>query len=190
MAVKDALQQRTGRPQIWPLSIQAYRTLGELGFLPKNTELLYGQVFQKMSKSPPHSALVRRLIGLLQKALPTGCFLQSEQPITCSGSEPEPDIAVIRGREDDFWIKHPGTAELVIEVCLTSHDYDRSKLAAYAAANVKEVWLVLVPEKQIEFYRRPVVDQFAETGVQGPGGELASVGVPEIRVKLELLLKR
>ena len=59
--------------------------------------------------------------------------MSSGQPVTCSDSEPEPDLAVIRGSEDQFW-KHPKTAELVIEVCVSSHDYERSKLRAYAQA--------------------------------------------------------
>ena len=149
---------------------RGYRTLGELGLIPKNTELLYGQVYQKMSKSPLHSALVRRLLRLLRQVLPDGFFLSSEQPITCSDSEPEPDIAVIRASEEDFWREHPKTAELVIEVCLTSHDYARSKLRAYAGAGVKEVWFVLAQEKQIESHRR-----FAETMTHGPGGTVTSL---------------
>ena len=42
-------------PQVWPLGIKAYHALGELGLIPEKTELLYGQVFHKMPKSPFHS---------------------------------------------------------------------------------------------------------------------------------------
>jgi hypothetical protein len=38
---------------LWPLSVEAYHALGEAGLIPKNTELLYGFVYNKMSKSPP-----------------------------------------------------------------------------------------------------------------------------------------
>lgn len=110
MTVSEAIQPVPREPQAWPLSIRAYRTLGELGLIPENTELLYGQVYQKMSKSPLHSALVRRLLRLLQKILPPDCFVSSEQPLTCADSEPEPDIAVIRGSEADYWLDHPHTA--------------------------------------------------------------------------------
>ena len=54
-------------PQVWPLSVKAYHALGEMGLIPKQTELLYGQVFRKISKSPLHSGLVRRLLRLLQQ---------------------------------------------------------------------------------------------------------------------------
>jgi len=60
--------------QLWPLSIAAYRALGEDGLIPKNTELLYGFVYRKMSKSPLHFSLVTRLLRLLQPVLPSGLF--------------------------------------------------------------------------------------------------------------------
>jgi Uma2 family endonuclease len=176
-------------PQVWPLSVKAYHTLGDLGYIPEKTELLYGQIFQKMSKSPLHSGLVRRLIRLLQQTALPDCFVSQEQPITCADSEPEPDLAVIHGREEDFWQEHPRTAELVIEVCITSHDFDRSKLRAYAGAGIKEVWLVLGPEKQIEIHRQPVGGQYVEHAIHGPGGRLASATLPEFAVELEALFK-
>jgi Uma2 family endonuclease len=105
--------------------------------------------------------------------------------MTCEDSEPEPDIAVVRGAEADFWNRHPRTAELVIEVCVTSHDYDRSKLRAYAAASVKECWLILGPEKQIEVYRQPKNGQFTEHALHGPGGTLTSAALPEFTLVLD-----
>ena len=176
--------------QLWPLSVAAYRALGEAGLIPKNTELLYGFVYTKMSKSPLHSALLRRLSRLLKQALPPGCFVDTEQPINCGDSEPEPDLAVIRGTEEDFWHDHPHTAELVIEICLTSHDYDRSKLRAYATAGVKECRLVLGPEKKIEVHRQPKDGQFTEHALHGPGGTLTSAALPEFTLSLGTLFAK
>ena len=177
-------------PEVLPLSIEAYHALGEMGLIPRQTELLYGQVFRKMSKSPLHSFLAMRLLRLLQALVPTGCLCRSEQPITCPDSEPEPDLAVVRGREEEFRLEHPHTAELVIEVCVTSHDYDRSKLRAYANAGVKECWYVLAPDRQIEVHRRPTGDQFAERTIHGPGGRLASAAVPEISLDIDALFAK
>ena len=173
--------------QIWPLSVRAYHVLGDLGIIPERSELLYGQVIQKMSKSPLHSGLVRRLLRLLLQAVPADCFVSQEQPITCDDSEPEPDFSIVCGHEEDFFTEHPHTAELVIEVCVSSHDYDCFKLRAYAGAGVKECWLVLGPEKQIEVHRQPQGGQYAESSVHGPGGNLASTAVPGFRVDLASL---
>ena len=172
---------------LWPLSVAAYRTLGEAGLIPKNTELLYGFVYTKMSKSPFHSFLLQFLIEALSRVLPSGRLLRTEQPVTCGDSEPEPDLAVVSGCNADFRYDHPHTAEFVVEVCISSHDYDRSKLRAYAVAGVKECWLVLGPEKQIEVYRQPQHGQFTEHSVHGLGGVLTSTAVPQFTLPLDAL---
>ena len=173
--------------EVWPLSVEAYHALGEVGLIPKQTELLYGFVYHKMPQSPFHTLLLLRLLRLLQQILPPGCHVRPEQPLTFADSESEPDLAMVLGLEDDFGHAHPTTAELVIEICVSSHDYDRSKLRAYATAGVKDCWLVLAPEKQIEVHRQPQGEQFAEHAVHGPGGTLTSAAVPSFTVELKQL---
>ncbi len=174
---------------VHPLSIEAYQALGEMGYLGKNVELLYGVVFTKKPKSPLHASVLRRLLKHVRAALSSEYFSMSEQPITCkaTGSEPEPDISVIHGNEASFWEAHPTTAELVIEIAVTSEDYDRNKALAYARAGVKEFWIILVNEKRIEVRTLP--------GEQGYA-ELASVTVaqsttiPELRIDAAALVAR
>src|SRR5256885_698988 len=184
MKTAEATPQVRGG-QHWPLSVAAYRALGEAGLIPKNTELLFGFVYKKVSKSPLHSFLTQFLHDALRQIPLPGMFVRTEQPITCEDfSEPEPDVAVVKGRKEDFKNDHPHTAELVIEVCVTSHDYDRSKLRAYATAGVKECWLVLGPEKQIKVHREPIERQFAQRTLSGPGGQLVSIAVPSFAMDL------
>ena len=187
MTVIEAPKPVVGGPQVSPLGVKVYHALGDLGLIPEKTELLYGQIFHKISKSPLHSFLSEFLEDILRGAVPSGCHVRGEEPLTIGDSEPEPDLAVVRGRREDFRQAHPTTAELVIEVCVSSHDYDRSKLRAYAVAGVKECWLVLAPEKQIEIHRQPQGEQFAEHAVHGPGGTLASAAVPGFTVELDRL---
>ncbi len=115
-----------------------------------------------MSKSPFHSFLVVRLLRLLRAVVPPTHLLRSEQPITCEASEPEPDISIVHGTEGDFLTDHPRTAELVIEVCVTSYEYDHAKLRAYATASVQECWFILGPDQKIEVYRQPKNGQYTE----------------------------
>ena len=189
MKAADALQAPVRGAEVWPLSVEAYHALGEAGLIPKRTELLYGFVYHKMPKSPLHTFLVLRLLRLLQAVLPLGLYLRPEQPLTCVDSEPEPDLAVVCGAEEAFRQAHPRTAELVIEVSVSSAEYDRSKLRAYASAGVKECWLVLGREKQIEVHRQPDEGQFAERTLHGPGGRLTSTAIPSFTVDLSKLLE-
>jgi Uma2 family endonuclease len=187
MTVVEAPKAVVRDPQLCPLSVKAYHALGELGLIPEKTELLYGQICVKAPKTPFHSFLHMRLLGLLERVLLPGLHVQSGQPITCGDSEPEPDLSIIRGSIEDYPSEHPRTAELVIEICVSSHEYDRSKLRAYAGAGVKECWLVLGPEKQIEVHRQPQGEQFAERALHGPGGSLTSAAVPGFTVELDRL---
>lgn len=175
---------------LWPLSVAAYRALGEAGLIPQNTELLYGFVYRKMPKSPFHCYLLQKLLQLLLRAASAQHLVRSEQPLTCAESEPEPALAVVQGGIEDFRNDHPHTAELVIEICITSAEYDRSKLPAYAAAGVKECWLVLAEQKLVEIYRNPAGDKFAGYVTHGPGGKLTSSAVPEFAVELDALFTR
>lgn len=175
--------------KLWPMSVEAYHLLGEAGVIGKNTELLYGLVYTKMPKSPLHSFLLRRLLQLLQKLELPGLLVSTEQPLTLVDSEPEPDIAVVKGTNEDFRAAHPQTAELVIEICITSHEYDRSKLRAYAGAQVKECWLVLGPEKQIEAFSEPKDGVFGIVRMHGPGGTLQSRSIPNVSVDLNGLFE-
>lgn len=166
------------------LTVTAYHALGEAGLIPKNTEFLYGLVYTKMSKSPLHTFLVVRLLRLLESVIPANHILRSEQPITCPDSEPEPDISVVQGTETDFLDEHPSTAELVVEVCVSSHDYDRSKLHAYASVNVKECWYVLAPEKQVLVFREPKDGQYTDRTIHGSDGILTSPVLPNLTLSL------
>src|SRR5690349_9249472 len=101
-----------------PFSVEQYHKRGEAGIIPQNTELLRGVILKKMVKSPEHSWLVQRLVDWLRDGLPSGWLVRQEQPLTIEDSEPEPDIAVVRGSAEDFRRGHPRTAALVIEVAI------------------------------------------------------------------------
>ena len=189
MKAAETLQTPVRGAEVWPLSVEAYHALGEARLIPERTELLYGFVYHKISKSPLHTFLMLRLLRLVQAVLPPGLHLRPEQPLTCVDSEPEPDLAVVLGSEEDFRLAHPRTAELVIEVCVTSADYDRSKLRAYASAGVKECWLVLGREKQIEVHRQPGEVEFAERTLHDLGARLTSAALPGFTVDLSKLFE-
>lgn len=72
---------------------------------------------------------------------------------------------------------------------MTSPDYDRSKLRAYASAGVKECWLVLGRERQIEVHRQPGGGEFAERTLHSPGARLTSAALPSFTVDVSKLLE-
>lgn len=185
-ALEDEVRPVRGA-KLWPITVEAYHILGDAGAIPENTELLYGLVYKKMPKSPLHSFLVRRLFELLQKLNLPGFFVRSEQPLTFADSEPEPDIAIVEGANENYRSEHPKTARLVMEVCVSSLEYDRSKLRAYAAADVKECWLIMADEKQIEVHSGPSHGKFVKTQRFGLDDKATSEALSSLAIDLDEL---
>src|SRR3954469_13130178 len=113
------------RARLHSISVEAYHQLGEVGVLGERTELIRGAVIDQMPRSPLHTYIVLQLDRHLLKILPGGFCSRPQEPLTFTDSEPEPDIAVVRGQIEVYEDEHPHTAALVMEVCVTSEDLDR-----------------------------------------------------------------
>lgn len=141
------------------MSVQRYHELTLAGAFTEHdsVELLDGVVTEKMSKNPPHRIATRRCDLALSKVVPAGWHVQNQEPITLQNSEPEPDVAVIRGQLSDYSSRHPqiGDVALVVEVADTTLVTDRFKAQLYAQANIPVYWLVNLPERYIEVMAFP-----------------------------------
>jgi Uma2 family endonuclease len=175
------------RARVAPVTVEQYHRFPEFEDGGKRMELIRGILIEKMSKSPLHSSIARRLFMLLQGAMPPGFILLREDPLTFADSEPEPDLAMVRGEEQDFANSHPTTAELVIEIAVSSVALDREKAAIYAEAGVAEYWIVLPAERRVEVYRRPEGGRYADV-IAGDGVAVISCpGLPFVEVCLTTL---
>ncbi|SPE55452.1 conserved hypothetical protein [Verrucomicrobia bacterium] len=175
------------RQRVSRLSVQEYHRLDEFNENGLRTELVRGIVIEKMPKSPLHSSLSKRLYDRIARVLPTGLLVRHEEPLTLADSEPEPDIAVVRGVEADFFKAHPTTAELVIEVAISSPALDRENASLYAEAQVAEYWVLLGSERRVEVYRRPEGGRYQVILTYEAGALLESASVPTVRFPLSEL---
>lgn len=149
----------TQLPQTLPyqplrMSVEKYHELVRAGAFNEHdaVELLDGVVTEKMSKNPPHRLATRQLDLALSQLVPTGWHVQNQEPITLATSEPEPDIAIVRGELTDYGNRHPHAEEvaLVVEVADTTLVTDRYKAELYAQAGIPFFWLVNLGERCIE----------------------------------------
>jgi Uma2 family endonuclease len=122
-------------------------------------ELIDGLLVDMSPIHLPHSYVVRVLSKALSRLTLGAWEVFSQQPITLSTSEPQPDIAVARGSDADYKVRHPGPADigLAVEVADSSSDNDRKlKRQVYAAAGIAEYWIVNLHDRQIETFRDPL----------------------------------
>ncbi len=155
-------------PAIFPLvtggrparrfTVDEYHRMIETGILTENdrVELLDGWILEMSPIGPPHATCVALVAAALQEIVPTGWHIRLQSPITLKTSEPEPDIAVVRGNIREYRTRHPAGEEiaLLVEVADSSLDFDRNaKRPQYAAAGILEYWIVNFNDRQLEVYR-------------------------------------
>jgi Uma2 family endonuclease len=170
------------------ITADEYERMGEAGiFCPDfQLELLEGEIYEMSPIGSSHAACVKAL-GLLLNQLFGGVMLVSTQdPIRLDDySEPQPDLALLRWRDDFYRRAHPTSADvlLVIEVADTTVDSDRRiKLPLYAKADIKEVWLVNLPEEKIELYAEPSGGAYQITRDFKRGEEVQAHSIEGLRV--------
>jgi len=156
----EILEKPEIRRQAAGLTIEAYHKLVEKGLIQNNLELLNGVLFEKMSKSPLHRYLVRVIYNFLQKNLDSSYLIFHEEPLTIRGSEPEPDISILKGNEIDFITRHPATALLVIEVSVSSTTMDIEKADIYAEAEIPEYIIIDADEKKMIRFTNPTEKKY------------------------------
>ena len=145
-------------------NIDEYNRLAQLGFFHENerVELIRGEIIPMAAKGTLHSTVNRRLIKELSKLIANQGTLQSQDPISISpDSQPEPDIAILRNKDDDYLNSHPTPQDvlLLIEIADSSLKYDQEvKLQLYAEAGILYYWIFNIIENCLETYNEPFQD--------------------------------
>ena len=158
-----------------PLHGGGYHRMAEAGILGEDSrvELIRGQIVDTAPIGAPHLGMVNRITRLLPGVLAGRGILSVQNPVRLDdGSEPEPDVAVLRPRADDYATATPCPPDvlLLIEVADTSLDDDRAiKVPLYAENGIAECWIVNLPERVVEVYRRPGNGRYADARRAGPG---------------------
>lgn len=177
-------------PPLVQLNLDQYHEMIRDGILPEGSpiELIDGFLIHKdrgtkdskpMGHGPRHALVVKQLQQLLSRIANAGRWHLSVQlPVTLTNiSEPEPDLAVIRGRPADYATRHPGPGDilLLVEVADTSLTYDRTtKLKLYASVGVPRYWIVNLSDNVVEVFEepRPAENRYVRQDVLGRNSQL------------------
>ena len=181
------------------LSVQQYHAMRRAGILTEDdrVELIDGLLVSKMTKNPPHSLateLTRRALddALRSAGLAGAWHVRSQEPITTSDSEPEPDVSVVAGSVRDYHQAHPGPGDvaLVVEIADESLRRDRGdKLAIYARAGVAAYGIVNLADRVVELYREPEGERYLRCEVCSVGETVTlEVGGAALAIAVDRLL--
>lgn len=163
-----------------------YHRMAEVGIFGEDSrvELIRGQIVDMAPIGAPHLGMVNRLNRLLSALLEGRGLVSVQNPVRLdNGSEPEPDVAVLKPRADDYESATPRPEEvlLLIEVADSTLRDDRDvKIPLYAESGIPECWLVDIVGRAVEIYRQPVRGRYAESRRVGPAGTLDIAALPGV----------
>ena len=176
-------------------SREAYHRMFEIGVLDRDErfELLDGDVVMMSPIGPDQGAIIRRLMDFFAGALPSSIACSIQLPIVVNDySEPEPDVVLMRRREDDYRGGHPRPSDvlLVIEVAQSSLPRDRGeKMRIYAQSTIPEYWIVDVEHRVVIVHRDPGPLGYADVQQFKAGAIIAPQAAPECRLELGWLFR-
>ena len=198
----DALSPPTEEPRAHLWTRSEYQFLTEAGaFKGRRVELIGGVIYEKMAAMlGPHAMAVSKTSLAFFTAFGGQVAIRIQLPIRLNdNSEPEPDLAVARGTDDDY-PDHPAPADvlLALEVSDATLSFDRrTKASAYARAGIVEYWILNVEERQLEIHRGPQQDSAMPFGwgysvrlIVPESGSAATLWKPESPFAVADLLPR
>ena len=186
-------------PRAWPpgrvrFTVDDYYRMAQAGILDEDSrvELIDGDVIAMSPLGPSHAGEVDRLNRVFQRRVEDRAIVRVQNPVRLNPrSEPQPDLTLLRPRDDFYRTAHPEPADvlLLIEVMDSSASYDRgTKLGLYAREGIAEVWLIDLNGDRVEVYRRPDGERYADALICERGQAIAPLAFPDLRLEADDIL--
>jgi Uma2 family endonuclease len=156
------------------LTVDDYYRMGETGVLAQDArvELINGEIIDMVPPGSRHAAYVTLLTQAFSLAVGKSALVSVQSPLRLNRySEPQPDLMLLRPRDDFYSKAHPGPADalLVVEVSESSLRYDRQiKMPLYASHEIAEFWLIDLTAMELHVCRRPEHGSYGHVAVMSP----------------------
>ena len=175
-------------------SVEEYYAMAEAGILchDDRVELLAGEIIAMSPTGSRHAASVTGLNHLMTVQLGDRAVVWVQNPVQLdSHSEPEPDVMLLRWRDDFYSSAHPGPDDvlLLIEVSDTTIEFDRNvKLSLYADARIPETWIVNIPDRVVEIYTDPSGGVYGSRRVVGQGESVSPSAFEDVSLPVSQVI--
>lgn len=181
-------------PETRKFTVAEYYRMGEVGILgpDERVELIDGEIIVMPPIGPSHAWSVDLDIPLFSRYARDRFSIRIQNPIRLNdGSEPQPDVSILRRRPEGYAAAHPTPADvlLVIEVADSSLEFDRGvKAHIYGRAGIPETWVKNLPEDCIERFTEPGPEGYAQHTVHRRGETLTPVSLRDMELAVDELL--
>jgi Uma2 family endonuclease len=180
-------------PRRHRLTVDDYYRMAEVGILDAEArvELIDGEIIDMAPPGSPHASAVLYLTHALTRAVDDRALVLVQNPVRLNRySEPQPDLALLRPRDDFYRTRHPLAEDvlLIVEVAASSLQFDRKrKLPLYAAHGIRETWLVDLHGMRLVSHRSPQDGAYAITDEPDLGTPVEIAALSGVTVNLKPL---
>ncbi len=171
-----------------------YHRMIDVGILEgRHVELLNGEIIEMPPEGPEHAQQSTDTADYLKQLLGNRAVVRDAKPITLpeSASEPEPDLAIVEPLRPLYRTRHPYPENIfwLIEYANTTLSKDLNiKRKTYAAASIREYWVVDLKHRQLKVFRNPLNGDYASEETLTTG-EIRPLAFQDVVVSVQRLLE-
>ncbi|MGF1538476.1 MAG: Uma2 family endonuclease [Elainellaceae cyanobacterium] len=161
-------------------------------FVDRRVELLNGLVLEMAPEGPEHADLSTDADEFFAARAQGRYRVRVAKPITITetGSEPEPDIALVRRQA--YRQQHPTPADVFLEIEFARSSLTKDteeKRLAYGAAEIQDYWVVDLKHGRVLIHRQPIAGDY-QSVISLQQGKIAPLAFPDIQMAVADLLPR
>ena len=181
-------------PEPRKFTVAEYYRMAEVGILgpEERVQLIEGEIIVMPPIGPLHAGSLDGSTSIFYRAQDDRFYIRTQNPLRLDdGSEPEPDIALVRPRADRYTTAHPTPTDTfaVIEVSNSTLEYDRNhKAQIYGRAGVAQTLVLNLPEDCIENFTEPGPQGYARHTIHRRGDKIRLIALPDLELAVEDLL--
>ncbi len=174
-------------------TVNDYYKMAETGILAADdkVELLDGEVVQMSPAGSYHASVVDFLNRFFNRQTQVDAIVRVQSPIRLDDySEPEPDLALLRLKDDFYQSLHPKASDvfLLVEVADSSLEKDMFvKIPLYAKTGIPEVWIVDLTARVVHVFRNPSEGEFQSRTIFSENDRLAPSAFPDAALSIDSL---
>ena len=173
---------------------ESYLRMADTGILlpTDRVELIDGEILVMSPIGHRHGVAVNAANHAIMKAVGDKGFLWIQTTLVLDTFVvPEPDVALLKPRDDFYAGKRPGREDvlLIVEVADSSLEYDTTvKLSMYAILGIREYWVADLRNDRLLVHSQPEGDTYRASGEMHRGEWIAPQALPECRLLVSWFL--